>query len=128
MTLAADSYDPTDSPVMRVDLPGGGGMVIISGTAVKNGDGWENVNDDLEIMLNPGVDTARIVGVIGTAFPTSYKIYDQGLIAIDRVTAEVVAGSGVRLEAHLVPQGAKLLRVGFQVIVTFRGSGPLGSG
>jgi len=127
MTLRADRFETPVSPVLTVSFPDNG-LALITGTAVKDGDGWHDIvegGDDLEIEINTndlsiGIDPGRILGVNGSAYPVSFNIAD-GLVAVDSVTTERVTGFGVRPIAHLFAKNrSNLYRVGFQIWIRFK--------
>src|SRR4051812_33116853 len=86
--------------------------------------GWENVNDDLIIDvfgLKPSFPHAEKVSATAVIHPASFEIFDKGLVEITRSRAEPVftpdGGLVLRLSARLNIAGARLFRVGYQVIV-----------
>jgi hypothetical protein len=123
MPLFANHFEPrSDSHVV---LPDGTNILLMSQVAANTQPGgWENVNDDLIIDvfgLKPSFPNPAKVSAVAVVHPASFEVFDKGLVEISRSRAEPVftpdGGLVLRLSARLVITGARLFRVGYQVIV-----------
>jgi hypothetical protein len=108
-------YPSIGSPA--VGTVGGQQLTVFGGTAISNG-GLENVGDDLQIDIDEAVGGAVRINIsasVACAWPTDFKIFDQGFIAVKspRVTQ---LGTTIRLTVRIDTGGAILFKVGFQVI------------